>query len=41
MSSQTARFSTRSLIYASYAIILALMLLITVVSLLSLSDVKR
>ncbi|TRO35584.1 methyl-accepting chemotaxis protein [Pseudomonas sp. ALS1131] len=40
MSSQTARFSTRSLIYASYAIILALMLLITVVSLLSLSDVN-
>ena len=40
MSSQTARFATRSLIYASYAIILALMLLITVVSLLSLSDVN-
>jgi methyl-accepting chemotaxis protein len=40
MSSQTARFSTRTLIYASYAIILALMLLITIVSLVSLADVN-
>ena len=40
MSSQTARFSTRTLIYASYAVILALMLLITAVSLLSLEDVN-
>ncbi|WP_457977637.1 methyl-accepting chemotaxis protein [Ectopseudomonas composti] len=40
MSSQSARFSTRTLIYSSYAIILALMLLLTVVSLLSLSDVN-
>ncbi len=40
MSSQSARFSTRTLIYASYAIILALMLLITVVSLVSLADVN-
>ncbi len=40
MSSQTIRFSTRTLIYASYAAILALMLLITAVSLYGLADVS-